>query len=189
MEQKNKVGVIKETFSPESQVILETVNVEELVEGNSIFESKGVSIIKVTHDGIVKKLCIPIKSSGVSELIDELSKNKPQPPKINVVVGPGDPTFKELKLSKKQHVKTFDLTDESYLKELEKYNTNLGLKIVLKGLNIPLKDKDGKIIEDDNRKIEMLRNMGITGSQFSQLVDDITSLTAWEEEEDNNFLD
>lgn len=183
-----KVEVIKKEVSEEIKDVLE-INVEELVEGNSIFESQGYSKIKVTHKGVVKILKIPIKSSGVSSLIDEIRKDKPQPPVVNIVIKPGDPAFKELRLTKKQHVKTFDLTDENYLNELENHNTNLGLKIVLQGLDITLKDKDGNTVTDDNKKIEILKGMGITGSQFSQLVDDITALTQWEEEKEADFLE
>jgi len=183
-----KIKVSKKEISEENRDILE-INIEELVEGNNIFESRGISKLKVTHDGEVKILNIPIKSSGVSELIDEIRKGKPQPPIINMIVRPSDPLFKELRLARKQHVKTFDLTDEKYLKELEDYNTDLGLKIVLQGLNFNIKDKEKNIVEDGDKKIKILRSMGITGSQFTQLVNDITSLTQWEEEKESDFLE
>ena len=184
----DKVKVTETKIPEENKDILE-INVEELVEGNSVFESQGYSRLKVTHNNQTKALIIPIKSSGVSELIDKIRKNKPQPPTINMVVKPGDSAFKELRLTKKQHIKTFDLTDEKYLNDLEEYNTNLGLKIVLQGLALTIKDKEGNIVEDDERKIKILRTMGLSGSQFSQLVDDITSLTQWEEEKQSDFLE
>ena len=165
-----------------------TIPLEELREGSSMFESKGTSYIKVTHDGEVKRLAIPIKSSGVSELVDEFNRQAPQAPKIFKVVRPNDEAYSELKLTKKQHVQTFDLTDPDYIEALEKHTTNLGLKIVLKGMNMPIRDKEGKDIEDDDRKIEVLRSMGISGEQFTQLVEDISSLTKWQEDRDEDFL-
>ena len=165
-----------------------TIALEELREGNSMFESTGTSHIKVTHGGEVKRLAIPIKSSGVSELVDEFNRQAPQAPKIYKVVHPNDEAYSELRLTKKQHVQTFDLTDSDYLSALEKHNTNLGLKIVLKGLNMPIKDKEGKAIEGEDRKIDVLRSMGISGEQFSKLVEDISSLTKWQEDRDDDFL-
>jgi len=167
---------------------IETLNIEELVEGSDLFKSRGISYLKVTKNGVVKRLAIPIKSSGVSELIDEFKKKAPQPPVIFTVVTPDSEIGKELKLTRKQHVKTFDLTDENYLEEREKYETDLGLKIVLQGIAVPIKDKEGNVVEDDDKKLEILRNMGITGEQFTQLVRDIRLLTMWEEEREEDFL-
>ena len=48
--------------------------------------------------------------------------------------------------------------------------------------------QEGKDIEDEDRKIEVLRSMGISGEQFTQLVDDISSLTKWQEDRDEDFL-
>jgi len=168
---------------------IETIELSELVEGNPIFESTGISYLKVTIDGVARRVPIKIKSSGVSELIDEMRKKAPKPPIINVVVRPDDPAFRELGLSRKQHVKTFDLTDPEYLETQAKWQSDMGLQIVLKGIDLPFKDREGILIEDADRKVILLRKMGLTGEQFTQLVRDIQSLTKWQEEKDNDFLD
>jgi 2-hydroxychromene-2-carboxylate isomerase len=85
-------------------------------------------------------------------------------------------------------VKVLDTTDEAYLEGREKYETMLGLKIVLRGINMPIKDAEGNVVEDEDKKIEILRGAGLTGHQFSQLVEDITNLTRWEEEKEDDFL-
>ena len=185
----DKVKVERSDLKEEDRELIQTVDVNELVEGNSIFESKGFSELKVTHGKEVKRLVIPIKSSGVSELIDDFKKKRPQPPVISVVIKPDDPAYKELRLTRKQHIKTFDLTDDVYLDQMDKYETELGLKIVLKGLDLVIKDKAGNIVEDEDRKIEILRGQGITGEHFSQLVGDIQNLTAWDKEKNDDFLE
>ena len=72
---------------------------------------------------------------------------------------------------------------------MDKYETELGLKILLKGLDLVLKDKEGNIIEDDDRRIEILKSQGITGEHFTQIIRDIRKLTAWEEENEDDFLE
>ena len=182
------VQIIKKTKDDEKDKgLLEIISVEELREGSAIFESKGISYVKVTYDGVGKMLALPIKSSGVSELIDEFRRQAPIPPTINYLAKPDDEIGRALKLTQKKHVKMFDLTDKDYLEAKEQYESDLGLKIVLKGLNVPLKDKDGKLVEDDDKKLDILRGMGITGEQFSQLVTDISSLTKIEQEENENL--
>ena len=171
------------------QEMISTIDVEELVEGSSIFQSNGISILKVTQNGEVKKLRVPIKSSGVDEVIRNFERKKPRPPIINVVVKPGDSAFKDLNLNRKQHIKTFDFTDEAYLDEVEKYSSQLGLQIVLQGINVVLKDKEKNIIEDDDRKISVLRNMGLSSEHFTQLVRDIRNLTRWEDQNTDDFLE
>jgi len=167
---------------------IETINIEELKEGNSLFQSRGHSLLKVTHDGQEKRLRIPIKSTGVTELMEEMRAKAPKPPVINKVIHPDDPAFKELGLSRKQHVKTFDLTDESYIEATEKHNQEIGIKLMLKGIDVPIKDKEGNIVEDRDKKMTILRDMGLTAPHFTQIIRDITSLTEWQEAEENDFL-
>lgn len=168
---------------------INVINITELVEDSTLFKSSGISYVKVTKNGIVQKIGIPIKSAGVAETIDTMNKKRPVPPIVNIVIKPGDPAFKELGLIKKQHVKTYDFTDSTYLEEKEKFESELGMKIVLMGLDFPIKNKNGEIIENDDKKMEVLKNMGMSGSQFSQIVEDITSLTRWEEVKQNDFLE
>ena len=167
---------------------IKTINIDEFVEGNPVFKSDGVSYVKVTRAGKVEKLAIPIRSTGVAVAIDEFRKQMPTPPVVNVVVRPNDPAYSDLGLTKKQHIKTYDLTDTTYLEKKEKYESDLGMKIVLLGINIPIKDKDGKIIEDDMKKIEILKSMGMSGNQFTQICADIQSLTEWEDAKEDDFL-
>lgn len=167
---------------------IETIDVTELVEDSDIFESKGFSFLKITQGRKVRKLKIPIKSSGVAELIDEYNEHAPKPPTISKVIYPNTPIAKELGITKKQHVKTFDLTDSDYVKKKEKHDSDLGIKIVLKGLDLVLKYKSDDVIESEDDKVKVLMKLGMSGSHFSQLVNDITNLTKWQEEQETDFL-
>ncbi|MBW8001773.1 MAG: hypothetical protein FVQ80_07085 [Planctomycetes bacterium] len=168
---------------------MKTVRLEELVEGSSLFQSKGVSTIKVTRDGVKEAIEIPIRSSGIAELVDAFSKETPTPPSINVLVKPDDEIGQELKLVKKQWVQILDVTDKAYREELDKHNSDLGMKIVLKGIDVVFKDDNGTVVDDDDRKVEILKGQGITGEQFSQIVEDISNLTKWEEDREDAFLE
>lgn len=168
---------------------LEYTDVTELVEGSKIFESHGFSMLKVTNGEEIITKRLPIKSSGISELIDSFTrKNSPIPPEMAKVVHPESELGKELKLRKSTTVKMFDLTDEGYLDEKEKFESRLGLKIVLMGLDLQFKDKDGNEITDEDKKIEILEGQGLSSEHFSQIVKDIRMLTQWEDEKEDDFL-
>jgi len=183
----------------EDDGVLEEVDISEFTEGNNIFESHGISRLKVTSVGsdpetrkpitVARALRVAIKSSGVSEFIEEFSKNSPTPPAVNKIAKPGSAIAKELGINKKQWVQVFDFTDPSYVKANDAYRTELGMKIVLMGLASPIKDKEGNIVEDDKQKIRILQGMGLTSEHFTQLVTDITNLTKWAEVKDSDFLE
>lgn len=167
---------------------IKTIRVSELVEGNPIFESQGFSKVKITKKGEEQILEIPIQSTGVSELIDRFNKEAPRPPVVTRLALPNSEIGKDLGLTRKQHVQIFDFTDDDFVKKQEEHNRDLGLKVVLLGVAIPIKDKEGKVIEDDNKKLEVLRNMGLTGGQFTKLFNDIQNLTTITEEQIEDFL-
>ena len=164
-------------------------DVLELVEGEDTFRSDGYSNVKVTKNGEVVCKRLPIKSSGISEIIDSFNDNAPEPPKVNELVTPESEIGKQLGLKKKTWVKIPDTTDEKYRKELEEHNSNMGIAILCHGIAAKIKDKEGNIIDDQSKKITILRKMGLSGEQFSQIVMDITSLTKWNEEEYEDFLE
>ena len=165
-----------------------TVRLTDLTEGKSLFESQGISIVKVTHDGKVKKLEIPIKSSGISELVDTFQKKAPQPPGKKCKVEVGSEQAVDMGIGKTQYVYLSDYTDADYLEQKEKHDSDLRIKIVLHGLDVPIKDKEGNLVEDDDKKLEIMKGMGITGEQFTQIVDDISLLTKWEDKKESDFL-
>jgi len=184
------VEIIKrEDQDEEDMDLIESIDLDELVEGNAVFESRGVSVLKVTHKGKVKKVSLPIRSRGVSEMIDKFEKEKkPTPPRKRELIKKDSDVGREMKLMKNEYAWIYDFTDENYSEKLEKYSQDLGLKIVMLALDLPIRDKEGNDIEDEDRKLGVLKNMGLTGEHLNQLIEDVQSLTQWQEDKENDFL-
>lgn len=166
----------------------ETIDLTELAEGRSLFESKGFSLVKVTHEGKTKALKIPIKSSGISELIDTFQNQAPTAPGRKAKVEKGSDMASDLGISKTQWVWISDYSDPDYIEAKQKYDSDLGIEIVLHGIDLPIKDREGNVVTERSKKISILRGMGISSEQFSQIVKDISSLTKWEDEKEDDFL-
>jgi len=171
---------------------MERINIrriEVFQEGENVFTSNGISRVKVTKDGEIIAIEIPIKSTGISEIVDRFNKKAPQPPLMDVLVEPEDKLGRELNLTKKKWIKMPNFGDPDYIKAKEKHETDLGMKILMTGLAVELRDKEGNTVEDEEKKLEIMKSMGMTGDQFSKIVDDITSLTRWREEEQVQLLE
>lgn len=167
------------------------VDVEEITtlqEGSDVFQSYGYSYLKITRNGKIKALKIPIKSSGVTELIEEWKKNEPKPPIQDVLVKKDSEEGKQMKLTENRWVKMPNLGDAKYVEALDVYQSNLGIAIVQKGLALKMKDKEGVEITNSDKKVDMLKGMGMSGPQFTQMVDDIRAMTEWTEEELVSFF-
>ncbi len=164
------------------------VRITEFKKGETPFRSTGISNVKVTQEDVVCCLEIPIQSTGISELIDTFSENAPQPPARNTLVKKDDEIGKQLGLKKDDWIKIPDVTDPKYIKEKEEFDSNLGIAIVCKGLAIDIKAEDGSIVTEKDKKVDILKGMGLSGDQFSQIVTDITSLTRWTQEETRDFF-
>jgi len=96
---------------------------------------------------------------------------------------------KTLLASIKKHITMPNLADPEYIKARDKYNSELGMKILFKGLAVDIKDEQGNIVEDEEKKFEILKGLGMSGEQFSQIIEDITSLTKWGAEEQYLFFE
>jgi len=167
---------------------IQTIEVTELQEGSDMFISQGYSNVKVTQNGQVRNVKLPIKSSGVTELIEEFKEKEPKPPTVDKIVKAGSDEAKALKLSKDTQVRMPDLSDEKYVKALNKYESDLGIAILQKGLAVKLLDREGNEITNPDKKISMLKGMGMSGPQFTQVVQDIRNMTEWTEEEYVSFF-
>lgn len=168
---------------------MQVKRIDEIIAGEKLFSSNGISTIKVTKNGEVIAYQIPIKSGGISELIDSFSQNAPKAPLKNELIEPNSEIGKQMGITKKTWMKMANLADENYKKELQEFETKMGLAIVMKGLDLVIKNSNGEEVKDNDEKIEILKSMGLTGEQFSQIVGDITALTKWSESEMEDFLD
>ena len=170
-------------------VKIEQIDITEFIEGESIFSSNGISKVKVTKNGITKIYLVPIQSTGVSELIDDFKKKEPKPPKVQSWVNPESDIGKALGITKKNAVWSFDFTDAKYLEAKENHDSDLGMAILMKGLAVKIKNKEGTIETNFENMIRILKSMGMSGEQFSQIVKDIQNLTSWTEEERESLLE
>ena len=168
---------------------MKEVKVTELVEGKPIFESEGTCKLKITKEGVVQALILPIRSTGVAELIDSFTKKAPRPPVKNQLVQPDSGMGKEMRLARKQWVKMLDFSDPGYVEAKDKHDQDLGLAIMLQGLSLEIKGKDGNVVTDADQKVKILKGLGMTGEQFTQVVRDIQALTQWDEEREDHFFD
>jgi hypothetical protein len=167
---------------------IERITLDAIVEGERVFKSDGVTTLKVTRGGEIIALDIPIQSSGVNEIIEEFRSKEPQPPAKKAFISPDEEIGKQMGITEKQAMWISDFSDPDYVRAKEQYETDLGLRIVLQGIAIPIKDKAGNVVEDKDKRLEILKQMGLTGEHFSQMVRDIQSLTKWSEEEETRFL-
>ncbi len=165
------------------------IEVTEFLDGKSLFQSNGISEVKITKNGEVKCLRIPITSTGIADIIDTFNDQSPQPPLVKELVLPGSDMYKELKMTRKNYIKIPDYGDANYLKAKEEHDSDLAMAILLKGIAVPIKDKNKKVIEDKNEKIKVLKAMEMSGDQFAQIVGDIRSLTNWDVEEKESFFE
>jgi len=170
---------------------METTRITEFRKGKNLFISTGLSKVKVTLDGEVNCLEIPIQSTGIAELIDAFEENAPTPPLGKQLVDPADPNdaiARDMKISKKTWIKIPDLTDPEYIKAKEEHDSDMGTAILMKGVAVPILNEEGIEPESNKAKIDLLKEMGMSADQFTQIVNDITSLTKWTEEEKEHFL-
>ena len=165
------------------------IRITELVDGDPIFESKGVSRVKVTKDGKAQALMFPIRSTGVADLVDKFSKKEPRPPVITELIEPESRIGKQLRLGRKQHIKMLDFSNSDYLEKKEKHDRDLGLAIFLLGLDIYIKDMAGKPFTYCYKTVEVHKRLGMTGDQFMQIIGDIQDLTKWDKENRADFFD
>lgn len=162
--------------------------ITKLQQGQNLFTSNGISRVKTTINDEVQCIEIPIKSTGVSELIDSFQKQAPLPPTVDVKATPDSDIGKSLGLTRNEWVRIFDTTDRQYLERKAKHDSDLGLKIMMMGLDVPIVNAAGVVVTNEDEKLVVLKSMGLSGEQFSQIVGDITSLTKWAEGEQTRFF-
>ena len=190
VEEKKETDV-EEKKETDVEEKIEIQRVTEFKQGDKPFHSSGFSKIKVTKAGKVVLMEIPIQSTGISELMDALANKAPAPPPANVLLDPEDKTnsmVADYGITRKQWVKIPDYSNEEYIKSTGTHHRDIGIAIMLKGLSIEIRDTKGDIISDPDRKVEILKDMGMSTSHFGQMSEDIQNLTEWTEEEREHFL-
>ena len=162
----------------------------ELRVGADTFKSTGYSYVKVTRDGVPSALKLPIKSSGVSEVIERVRESEPRPPSKKFLAAHDSPEGRVLKLrsGERRWVEAFDFADKDYQKAQERYQERLAMEVLNSGLTIPIKDAAGATVEDVEKKVSALRDLGLSLPQFQQIVDDIQRLTTLDDKDREDFF-
>lgn len=159
--------------------------ISELVEGQNLFDSRGYSVVKVTKNGEIKLLKLPIKSTGVAEFQESLSGKAPRPPVTFEVVKKNSPEGKALGLTHDRLVHVFDTTDEKYVDALSKHNQEFAWQVVIFALDLEWKKKDGSICQTYEEKRAVLKSNGITGNHVDQIFIDVKRLTELQGEQED----
>lgn len=153
--------------------------VKELRVGSNLFASSGVSNVKVTKDGEAHMLEIPIKSTGVGDAIEKFRKNAPVAPTKNEYVTHDSAIGRQMKIAPGQRtwVKVFDTTDPEYVAATEHFNQDMAIETVIFAIAVPILDENGQEVTDRAKKIQALKDLGLSMTQFSQIVEDVQNLT------------
>ena len=151
----------------------------EFVLGETSFQSDGFSVLKLTKGGKPLPVKLPIRSVGIVELREELERNAPKPPSKVVKILKDSEDGKRLGLEKDGFIKVFDSTDEKYLDQYSEYKTDLIWRIVMTSLQMKFVDKETHTeITEFEKKRDILKNSGITGSHLDKLITDILALVS-----------
>jgi hypothetical protein len=160
--------------------------VKSFVEGDPVFQSFGTARVKVGD----RVLQIPVKSVDMEGIVKALSHKKPKAPTERKCIKANSDEGRKAGLSRDRWVEVSVESDEGYQQRMQEYNTELGYLVLLEGINIEIKNREGRVVWEPGNKtrqeseeaLRVLRGMGLTGWQFSQLTEAISDLTRFQEE-------
>ena len=154
----------------------------ELIEGGTVFEGHGYSLIKTTIDGKPSKRRLPITTRGVSELINKMNSLAPKPPVTKEFISMDSEQGKAIGLEEDRLAMIFDFTDEKYIRDLARHGRNTMWAVIIKGLKLEWRNSSGDKLEPDiEEKVRILKQNGITDEQAQQIYEDIIYLTRFQE--------
>lgn len=152
--------------------------------GRRAFHSTGTARLRVTRGGRREVLELAIQSYDVgAEDIRGILDAEPQPPIRREMVSPDSPLGRELGLRKPEACTVHDTADPGYLKARKEWQETWTYAVVVAGIAEPILEADGAPARGTERKIEILRENGITMQQLGSLARQIHELTALREEE------
>jgi hypothetical protein len=163
----------------------EIKDIAELVEGQSLFESNGYSVLKIVRRGqngqnVLCPVRLPIKSAGVSEFMRKLSMQAPKPPAKKEWVETGSEEAEKLGMTESGYVMMFDQTDERYQDQMEKWDKDFFYQVAVFALDISWKTSGGEATTYEEKR-RILESNGITRQHLLQIFQDVTLLTRFQE--------
>ncbi len=155
--------------------------------GQALFDSRGLSRVKVTREGRPVVLEVPIRSTGVWELMESLARQAPRPPVKAEWAAADSPLGRRLGLDRDRAVLLFDVTDPDYLARLADHHQEVLWQVLLAAIDAPFLDETGGPVEDYAARRRMLVGAGLTEQQAGKIFRDVQSLSRLEEETEDFF--
>jgi len=172
-----------------SELTYREVSLSELedVAGQDAFASWGFARIKVSRGDEI--LAVKIRVCSVPhELLEKLRKGAPKPPSKTVMLDPKNPDHAALGVSTRQKAIIPDYNDADYTAKAETHQREMTYEIVGRGVDEPLKLRDGSTADTPAKVYKALEERGLSGTHFTEIANTIMRLTDWSEEERENFL-
>jgi len=161
------------------------VDIEEV--GQDAFEAWGYVTLKVQRGEDL--LGVKVKIISVpQESIDALRKNSPRPPAKTTMLTPDMPEAAAMGVTQRQKAIIPDYTDPEYQAKQEAFDLAFRREIVGRGVGSNLTLKDGTKAENPEQRYRALEERGLSGVHFTEIAQQILSLTQWTEDERTNFL-
>lgn len=162
--------------------------------GETPFLAWGYSDLKVQlgEETVIKR--VPIKSTGLAEIMEQMAADAPVPPVKKMLIKPDSPEGREARLTHATMMQVFDSTDKEYIERNRKHNVKTTFRIILNGLNMDIDSEDGAVlvksngigrateVVDEDAAITVLKSQGFSTNHFDKLYTDITNLTQMEKE-------
>jgi hypothetical protein len=150
--------------------------------GQALFDSRGVSRIKITRQGQAACLDLPIRSTGLWELMEQLARQAPRPPARAEWVQADSDLGRHLGLNRDRPVVVFDTTDPDYLARLAEHHREVLWRVLIAGLDLPILEESGQPAAGLARQREILQASGLTEHHAGKIFKDLQALTKLEEE-------
>lgn len=161
------------------------VDIEEV--GQDAFEAWGYVTLKVQRGD--ELLGVRVKIGSVpQETIDDLRKRAPKPPAKTTMLDPSMPEAAALGVTTRQKAIIPDFTDPEYLRLQEAFELSFRRELVGRGVASNINLKDGTKAETPEQRYKALEERGLSGVHFTEIAQQILSLTQWSEDERTNFL-
>ena len=162
--------------------------------GETPFLAWGYSDLKVQRgdETVIKRL--PIKSTGLAEIMEQMAADAPVPPVKKMLVKPDSPEGREARLTHATLMQVFDTTDKDYIERNRQHNVKTTFRIILNGLGTDIEAPDGSLlvksnepgqkseVVDEDNAIKALKEQGFSTHHFDKMYSDITNLTNMEKD-------
>jgi len=162
--------------------------------GETPFLAWGYSDLRVQRGEEVVIQRMPIKSTGLAEIMEQLAADAPVPPVKKQLIKPDSPEGREARLQHATLMQVYDTTDKDYIERTRKHNVKTTFRIILNGLAVDIADENDVIlvksngpgmrseVNDEDAALTVLKGLGFSTHHFDKLYTDITSLTNTEKE-------